>query len=45
MVSCSEKIVHGLSQDPQAMATAFLAKGFISDEKLAEINEVKTIYR
>ncbi len=41
MVCCSEKIVHGLSQDPRAMATALLAKGFISDETLEEINEVK----
>ncbi len=40
MVYCSEKIVHGLSQDPRAMATALLAKGFISDETFAEINEV-----
>ena len=38
---CSEKIVHSLSQDPRAMATALLAKGFISDETLVEINEVK----
>ncbi len=42
MVSCSERIVHGLSQDPRAMATALLAKGFISDETFAEINEVSS---
>ena len=40
MVSCSEKIVHGLSQDPQAMATALLEKGFISAGKFAEIIEL-----
>ncbi len=39
LVICSEKIVYGLSQDSRAMATALLAKGFISDKTLVEINE------
>lgn len=40
MVTCHEEIVHGLSQDPQAMASALHSKGFISDETLREITEV-----
>ncbi len=39
-MSCFEKIVHGLSQDPRAMATALLAKGFISEETFVETIEL-----
>ena len=35
---CGEKIVHGLSMDPKAMATSLHAKGFITDNILEEIN-------
>ncbi len=44
MVSCAERIVEGLSRDPQGIATSLLAKGFISDSVLSqtiELNETE----
>ena len=38
LVDCGEKIVHGLSMDPKAMATSLHTKGFITDHMLKEIN-------
>lgn len=40
MVACSTIIIHGLSTDPKAMATALHTKGFIGDGTLNETDQL-----
>ncbi len=43
LVSCSEKIVQSLSQEPNAVAVRFLSVGLITERVLQETNQLNEI--